>query len=596
MFKIFFLFQVPALFPYVKRKEYLWDYQYENTQQTQSFHTNGVGLLSIGKLIGGSSSITNYIYERADPEDHNEWAELVKDKSWNYENILRYYIKSENLIDKEIMESEFKKYHGTGGYLGITKQYSVESKKYLEAFKEIGYDEVIDYNGENTKGYGNPFLFLANGVHQTGAFAYLLPVSGRKNLKILKRRTVIRVSIDQQKNVNGVYFLDINQQETYLKAKKEVIIAAGAINSAKLLLQSRIGPKEHLMAHNLESLSDLPVGRNLIDHGTIMLMHKTDKFIQPPYLGPHVLQNPMFIGRASPDIKQSAPQYRTLNYITSPLFMLQYCMTLLGINKYECQHLYDQTEGKEIVFTLLNQFKPKSRGYVELRSQKYDDTPIIKSALLTETHDMDEVIEYIKHFKQISKSSYFIKANATLLGLSGCSKYGFDNDDYWNCHIGGSISSLGDYSGTCAMGSVVDSRMRVYGINKVRVVDASIIPIPLSAGLYPTVVMLAEKAVEIIIEDDSKTNYHIINSGEESGERSKEDSKESGQKESGESSDDDSNDSDKDSDESGDDNSKESGDDDSDESNDSSSKENSKEKKKSKKQEKNKKGSSEKKR
>lgn len=216
-------------------------------------------------MIGGSSSINGMFYVRGNKADYDKWA-ADGNNGWSYEDILPYFLKSEN-FSGDITEDN-KKYHKIGGLLNV----AVEKKKHLfenmivQAAMELGLKNVTDINGSDQMGTLIGHFNIKNNHRHGTARAYLNPAKTRKNLDIMKNAYVTQVLFNQStKIVNGVL---IYKDEKYITvtAKKEVIVSGGCVNSPQLLMLSGIGPKEHLEELDIEVKVNLPVGQNLQDH------------------------------------------------------------------------------------------------------------------------------------------------------------------------------------------------------------------------------------------------------------------------------------------------------------------------------------------
>ncbi|XP_053607946.1 ecdysone oxidase-like [Plodia interpunctella] len=492
---------LPAYLSYLKQSQ--WDWNYTSIPDwTQKCHKGGVLDVIRGKALGGSSSINFMLYVRGDPNDFNTWADITNDQSWNYNNILRYFMKSERLQDHLILSSETGIYHGTDGCLGVTKQWNNLTHKYLHANHEIGHKIVFDTNGRDTLGYNEPMFTIADGYRQSTAYSFLGPAKDRGNLFVLKNTLVTKIIFDDNNNAVGVEALNDKQEKKVYKATKEVIISAGTINTPQLLILSGIGPKEHLVELGIPVRVDLPVGENLQDHFPIIMTYPTEKWssTRKP-INPHSEPIPLLIGFVALNKSQPYPDYQTISTISDPDVALGLCSFTLSFNDDICNNIYKESVGKEVYTVLTSPNHLKSRGRILLRSRDPKDHPLIDFNTYSYEQDLDSVIDYMKDVDRITQSTYFQHVNAKLLTPTGCEELAFGSREYWSCYAKCMVTTLWHYAGTSAMGSVVDSRLKVYGVHKLRVVDASIMPTITSGNINAPTIMIGEKGAEMIKED-----------------------------------------------------------------------------------------------
>ncbi|XP_023022199.2 glucose dehydrogenase [FAD, quinone] [Leptinotarsa decemlineata] len=219
-----------------------------------------------GKGMGGSSLINGVIYQRGDPQIFDNWAEILNDSSWSYENVLELFKKSENFDYSNRWAPVNESYHRTGGYLNVDHVIPPDELTgiFLDANKRIGYD-ILDYNGPRLDGASVFQLYKKNGRRQDTFTAFLKPILHRKNLKILTGSYVTKIVIDNVTKVaEGVIFTEGGKLYR-VSAKKEVILSAGVYMSPKILMQSGVGPREHLVDVGIDVIEDLEVGSALID-------------------------------------------------------------------------------------------------------------------------------------------------------------------------------------------------------------------------------------------------------------------------------------------------------------------------------------------
>lgn len=190
---------------YLKQSGAAWNYTTEADGITSQCRKPLEDDISIGRLLGGSSSNSYLLYTPGNQYDYDKWAEIVKDTTWNWENVLPYLKKSQKLDDSTISNSSHGKFFGTNGKIGLTASRFNISKKYFRAFKEMGNEIVESINGNNySLGYTDALYTIADGVRQSTAYSYLVPIKDNPNLHVLKNTFVKKIIFDAFKNADGV--------------------------------------------------------------------------------------------------------------------------------------------------------------------------------------------------------------------------------------------------------------------------------------------------------------------------------------------------------------------------------------------------------
>ncbi|KPJ18288.1 Glucose dehydrogenase [acceptor] [Papilio machaon] len=482
-----------------------WNYTSETTQYSQC-HKGRVLHHPSGKVLGGSSSINYMLYSRGSPLDYDMWATVVNDSAWNWYNTMPYFLKSERLEDPIIYNSPYRDSHGINGYLGVTRETSSELRKYLDSFRENGKLETFDVNGNESMGYTPQMYTIAGGARQTTAFSYLTPIRNRTNLHVMKNTMATKIIFDNNNHAIGVEALTEHNETYVLKASREVIVAAGAFNTPQLLMLSGIGPEEHLRLLNINVRSDLPVGYNLQDHPFVLLSIRGERSATAtPHSDPHNFPLPTFTGYVALNRAQLHPDYQSINFAVpsdSPMPQ-KFCSLNFGFKSDICQILKAGVKGRKTILSLISLLHPKSRGRVMLRSTSPRDPPLIYSGLFSDESDIEDLISYVKDFTSVMNTTYFRDIRAQLVDLSGnrCMGYKLWSREFWRCYVACLAAPLHDYTGTCAMGLVTDTRLRVRGVRRLRVVDASALPGLVGGNVLAAVVMLAEKAADLIKRD-----------------------------------------------------------------------------------------------
>ncbi|XP_052755743.1 ecdysone oxidase-like [Galleria mellonella] len=494
---------LPALQIYTIHAQEDWNYTSVYDGYSQECHTPPVADITRGKMLGGCSSSNNMYYVRANPHDYDNWATITNDDTWKYNNVLPYFIKSEKNQDPNIWNTPNARFHGKDGYLGVTKQYSNITNKYLNAFSELGFDVVFDTNGNYTLGFNEPMLTIANDSRQSTATAFLSPIKNRPNLHVLKNTLVTKINFDKDNNAVSIDAIKENNERIAIKANKEIIVSAGTINSAQLLMLSGVGPKKHLEDLNINVISNLPVGENLQNHMmsiSVYALGERHSSTEPP--SPHKHSVPTIYGFVAMNKSQLYPDYQTASNIMNDDDLLQKCAFFYYFKNELCDAFYEQVRGREVMISLTTLLHPKSHGRILLQSVNPLDYPLIYTDYFTHNADLKNLITYTQDVYRLMNTSYFKEMNAKFLIPPSCALLEPDSEEFWKCQILCMATPANHYIGTCAIGSVVDGRLRVLGVQKLRVADGSVIPAMTSGNVNAPIIMIGEKAADFIKADN----------------------------------------------------------------------------------------------
>ena len=449
------------------RSEYDW--AYETTPQKHAH--NRKLFWPRGKTLGGSSSLNGMIYVRGHRSDYDGWAASGL-HGWDYESVLPYFKKSE---DYEAGANEF---HGQGGPLFVQKSFKahVLMDAIVDAFQEAGYPLNTDINSGETYGVSYHQLNIKNGIRQSTAVAFLRPALERSNLRLITNARVHRV--DQQSGLAKGITYEQGGVIRKVQARKEVIICGGALESPRILMLSGIGPADELKRLGIKVSVDLPgVGQNLHDHTLLPITFEGSKQIPPPEdPGLTPLQAHAFM-RSSDDVQSPDLQ---------PLF-------------FHVPNYAPGQKGPSNAFSLnAGGIKPTSRGTIRLNDANSNSALIVDPNVLATDYDKKALFTNMRQLRDIASQPSLSSWIAREL-YPGEQKTS-DQELVEYCR-----SAVGSYHhqvGTCAMGvdenAVVDSELKVRGIDGVRVVDASVMPTVTSGNTNAPTIMIAEKAADLI--------------------------------------------------------------------------------------------------
>lgn len=444
-----------------------------------------------GKTLGGSSSINAMIYIRCQKEDYDNWAQLGN-AGWGYEDVLPYFRKSED-NDRLV-----NRYHGQGGPLWVSDQVSPHpiTRAFVRAVQEYGLPFNPDFNGDTMYGAGFYQVTCRNGRRRSAAVSYLTPVRHRRNLTVRTGARVTRLMIEGGKAL-GVEVLE-HGSKTVLNAGREVLVASGAINSPRLLMLSGIGPADELSAIGIKPIHELKgVGKNLQDHICTNVHVATrghisyDRHDRFPRALLHGIQWLMYRnGPAASVIVEGGGFFQSEGEERPDLQIHVAPATVVRGG---------QTRIPGVGFTVNSTFlRPRSRGAVKLRSPNPADEPLIDPNYMSDAYDREKAVLSVRTIRKVLSQSSI----ANLIESERLPGPAAQSDAEIMAYI--RQYSCCDYHpvGTCKMGndeeSVVDSELRVHGIERLRVIDSSIMPVLISGNTNGPTMMIGEKGADLV--------------------------------------------------------------------------------------------------
>jgi choline dehydrogenase len=474
--------QVPAAFPYLFKTPLDWDY----TSVPQKGMDGKKVYIPRGKVFGGSSSINAMIYKRGNPACFDAWGKA--NKGWSFVDVLPYFKKGEN---NERGASEL---HGVGGPLNVAdlRDPNPLSKAMVAAAIEQGYPAQSEFNQKNQEGFGLYQVTQKGGMRHSAAAAYLHPAVKRGNVTIQGESQVHRLVIN--KGVcTGVIFMAGGKTHE-VKASKEVIVCAGAIGSPQILMLSGIGPKAHLQSLGIKVVRDLPgVGQNLQDHAMVPVAYECT---QPVSLA------------AATDPKQAELLKSGMGLLTSNIgeaggYLKVKKDAIAPDLQFHFAPNYFINDGagnpKGHGFTLLPGIVgTKSVGSIKLTSSNPADKPAIDPAILSNSHDLEVMLAGVKIARKILNST----AMDAYRGTEVLPGKDVQTDEQLKDFIRKNTQTIYHPVGTCKMGNdkmaVVDANLRVHGIAKLRVADASIMPTIVNGNTNAACMMIGEKCADLV--------------------------------------------------------------------------------------------------
>jgi choline dehydrogenase-like flavoprotein len=480
--------RIPAAFSKLFKSARDWNYSTE-----EELYLDGRRLYwPRGKMLGGSSSMNAMIYIRGNPSDYEGW-ENLGNAGWGWQDVLPYFKKSEN---QDRGASEF---HGTGGPIDVCNLRYVNelTRAFLAGAQETGIPANSDFNGATQDGAGLHQVTQKNGGRQSAADAYLKPARRRNNLTVLTGCHATRVVVEKNR-ASGIEYIRRGATEE-ANAEREVILASGVVNSPQLLLLSGVGPADELKNTGIAPVHDLRgVGKNLQDHPMVSVGYLCEKPVSLASAEsvPNFLRWLIFRGGPlASNVAEAGAFVKTETNLGAPDLQI-----LFG-PAYYVNHGSDRRKEHCFGFgpTLL---APESRGSVSLRSRDPFEPPAIRANYLSTEHDLRVMAEGVRRSREIAHTKAFNAYRGEELHPGSEVR----TTDEVARFVRANTQTLYHPVGTCRMGNdamaVVDHRLRVRGIERLRVVDASVMPRITSGNTNAPTIMIAEKGADMIREDN----------------------------------------------------------------------------------------------
>ncbi|MEN9704403.1 MAG: alcohol dehydrogenase [Pseudomonadota bacterium] len=448
-----------------------------------------------GRVVGGSGSINGMAYFRGQPQDYDDWA-AAGNTGWSWAEVLPYFKRSESNVDHP-----GSPWHGQDGPIHVTHipKPNPLNAAFLEAFASVGgYPACDDFTGERPEGYGLRQGTIHRGRRDSSAAAFLRPALQRPNLTLLTGALVTRVMLEGRKAVGlEVHVGGVARQ---LRATRETLICAGAFQSPQLLMLSGIGDPEELREHGIEVRHPLPgVGRDLHDHPAAPILRET--------------RNTLSYGISLPTLPRSA--WNLAQYLfarSGPLASNVFESTAFirsheGADRPDLQIVFQPARrnpngfplplGHGYAISAVNLY-PRSRGRLRLASSDPRALPRIDLNLLGDPEDLKPILSGLKLGRRLLDTPAFERFKATEVAPGPSAR----DDATLEAYIRRTAATVHHPVSSCRMGqdelAVVDDRLRVRGLESLRIIDASVFPSIIGGNTNAPVVMVAEKAADLI--------------------------------------------------------------------------------------------------
>ncbi len=449
-----------------------------------------------GKVLGGSSSINAMVYIRGQREDYDRWA-AMGNPGWSFDEVLPYFKRAESNVRGE------DDWHGAEGPLRVMDLTSPNplGTLFVAAAQQAGQDLNPDFNGASQAGAGHYQVTQRKGERCSSAKAYLTPILRRPNLRVFTQAHTTRILLEHKRAVGVEFFQDGETKQ--LRCAREVLLCAGALQSPQLLMLSGIGPHKHLLSRGIPTVHDLPgVGQNLHDHIDVVQVVNAPRAKDSFGLS---LSGAYAVMRAMVEWKRFRTGMLTSNFAEAGAFIkslpeertpdLQLHFVVGKLLDHGRKAPWGH--GYSCHLTLL---RPLSRGSLTLSSKDPFAAPVINPDFLSVRDDMERLVRGFKIMRNILQQP----ALTRLGGRETADSVRADSDFLIEQYIRDHADTIYHPVGSCRMGKslmdVVDHKLRVYGVQGLRVVDASIMPQIVSGNTNAPTIMVAEKAADMIKE------------------------------------------------------------------------------------------------
>ena len=472
-----------------------WQFRTEPTE-----NTGGRPIATVqGRVLGGSSSINGMIYNRGQPADLDSWAQRGN-RGWGYADMLPYYRRTERRVGLDPSDR-----HGREGGIPVTDQDWINpvSEAFIAGAVGAGIPRNPDYNSGDQAGVGYFQRAILNGRRVSAARGLLKPAMNRPNLEVRTNARASAVLLEGKRAVGISYQTQRGGPAREVRARREVILSGGTVNTARLLQVSGIGPAELLGTLGVAVRHELPgVGENFRDHYAVRLVCRARKGTVTLN---ELARGPRLVGQVA---RWAAGRPSILAVVPSQVFV--FWKSFEGLDAPDLQCVFTPGSYKEGRNYELDdypgmtagawQHRPESRGHVRARSADVWEDPVIQPNYLSAPGDWPVLLGGLRLMRKLLSTPEIMK-HVEAEVLPGPQ---VQSDDEWLDFARRNGSTTYHLIGTCKMGpgtdpmAVVDDRLLVHGMERLRVVDASVMPAMISANTYATTMAIAEKAADMI--------------------------------------------------------------------------------------------------
>ena len=457
-----------------------------------------------GKALGGSSTINGMIYVRGNRHDYDRWSQLGL-SGWSYSEVLPYFRKSEGHVERS------DAFHSAEGALTVCRARGKNPlfDMFVEAGRQAGHPVNDDFNGQEQEGFGRYDFTIRDGKRCSASKAFLHPIRNRPNLVVATHALTERIVIEGRRAVAVEYLHDGESHSA--RADREIILSAGAINSPQILMLSGVGAADELAAHGIKLAHDLPgVGKNLQDHVDVCLVYEVVRPItlysdlRVDRLVPAILRGFLFgEGVATTFPYEGGAFLKSRPGLESPDIQAHFMPALEKTANLHWPKFFNnaKVEDNHGVTIRVGPLNPESRGAITLRSANAHDPPRIFANYLSTEFDKETTIAGVRMLREVMAQ----KAFASVLGKELSPGEAFRTDAELRQWLKGAGGTTLHPVGTCKMGhdamAVVDEKLKVRGLEGLRVADASVMPIISSGNTNAPTIMIGEKAADMVLQE-----------------------------------------------------------------------------------------------
>ncbi len=460
-----------------------------------------------GNVLGGGTSVNAQVYMRGRPSDYDEWDEILRGNNegaaWDWASLLPHFrrIEGNNRLHNDL--------HGSDGPLLVSDPGHIDdvSRWFVQSVQAMGEPFTNDFNGPTQRGVGFYQFMNRSGKRSSAAYAYVEPLKDDPRLTVKLQARVRRIDVENGRAV-GVTYRDASGREHTARAGSDIVLAAGALVTPKLLMLSGLGPADHLREHGIDTVVDLPgVGQHLIDHPEVPVISVANG----PYgyyrqgVGWRMLRNgiqfKMFgSGPVTSCGLEAGAFVNPIDRDAAPSIQA-FCVPIVYLDR-DLSKVFDDTYGVTITTVLV---KPKSRGYVALRSGDPDDMPLVSPHLLRDPDDLQIMIEGQRFFREVLLTGPLGKRVEKVIAPAGPDL----SDEVMADHCRRFVKTNYHPASTARMGAdgdrgaVLDARMRVRGVDNLRVSDMSAVPNINAGNTTAPAMMLGDRCADFILGLDT---------------------------------------------------------------------------------------------